>query len=239
MKIIQNKDISTLLNQAGQYLNDELNKTKNSSVLFLTSGGSAFSLLKEIEEEVLGPNITVGVLDERYSHDSTVNSFAQLMNTSFYTSAKRKNCEFIDTRLKENETIKALAIRFGNSLKTWKDQNPAGKVVITQGMGPDGHTSGIFPHPENPDLFRKLFENPNKWTVGYDLGQKNQYPFRVTTTISFLTNIVDISIAYVTGLNKQEPLVKALRNNTKVNEVPFAIVKKMKDVSLFTDIPLT
>jgi 6-phosphogluconolactonase/glucosamine-6-phosphate isomerase/deaminase len=90
-----------------------------------------------------------------------------------------------------------------------------------------------MPFPENPTLFQRLFES-DSWVVGYEAGNKNEYPQRVTTTITFLKNIVDTSIVYATGENKKQA-IKKIMGGALIAETPGRVINTMKDVMFFTD----
>lgn len=225
IKIFQNLDIEKVRQEATNNLEKVLVENSDKNILLLLSGGSALSLLSQ-NMQGLNDRLTIGVLDERYSLDPKINNFSQLIETSFYLTAKEKGCKFIDTRINNNETIQDLVNRFEKELKSWKENNPTGLIIITQGMGPDGHTSGIMPRPEN---------DHGRWVVGYDAGNKNQYPLRVTTTLSFL-KLVDVSITYIVGKEKANILNKILSEDISPNIFPASIIKEMKKVLLFTDI---
>lgn len=217
--------------EARQKAVDTLNKlfSIKEPILFLASGGSALELLEHLN---IPENMTVSVLDERYSTDLLINNFSQL-------STKIQAVHVIDTRAQEGETLEQFAERFEQGLRSWKDENPNGKIVITQGMGPDGHTSGIMPYPENPELFETLFGDPKRWIVGYDATGKNEFPLRATTTLSFLRTQVDSSIAYITGENKKAALERVLAKDGSLAETPARIMREMKQVIMYTDCPAT
>ena len=199
-------------------------------ILFLLSGGSAFDLLEEIDIENFGSHVTVGALDERFSTDPKINNFAQLVKTEFYRRVKEKGVQFIDTRIKEGETLLGLAERLEKVLREWKEKHPDGKVIITQGIGTDGHTAGIMPHPESPEMF----ENPDKWVIGYDAREKLQPPLRVTVTFPFLRNIVDYSIVYAKSGEKKKILEKVIAKQDSLAQIPALIIHEMKNVILFS-----
>jgi len=234
VQIFQSINATIAQQNATSFLEKCLIENKSKEILLLLSGGSAFSLLN-IDIKILTDKMTIGVLDERYSTDPNINNFQQLVATPFFLKAQRAGCRFIDTSVKPNETIAELALCFERELKNWKNNNPNGIIIITQGMGADGHTSGIMPFPENKDLFATLFENETKWVAGYDAGNRNQFPQRVTTTIPFLRN-VDISLVYIVGKEKVEIVKKALKEDVSSNVLPICIIKKIKSVYLFTDI---
>lgn len=204
-------------------------------VLFLASGGSALEILNHVEASVLDPSLSIGVLDERFSQDPTINNFAQLTQTKIYADAVAAGSSFIDTRLQWNEPIEKLAERFEATLKNWKNQNPTGKIFITQGMGPDGHTAGIMPFPENPQVFEELFDQPEKWVAFYDAGSKNQFPLRVTTTLSFLKS-VDVSIFFVFGEDKKMAMDQVNSSSVTLAATPAGIVRQIRTIYVFSDL---
>ncbi len=231
VKIFYNRLEETLVKKASEKLNLLL---QNQRVLLLFSGGSALKILESINSSILSKKVTVSVLDERFSFDESENNFSQITKTSFYRNALENHCQFIDTRPNLNETMEELDKRFEDDLKKWKEKNVDGKIIATQGIGQDGHTSGIMPFPENTSLFHKLFEDERKWVIAYDAGDKNQFPLRITTTLPFL-KMIDYSILYATGSSKKHVLQKALSPNTQLHEYPCRVIQKMKNVEIFTD----
>jgi 6-phosphogluconolactonase/glucosamine-6-phosphate isomerase/deaminase len=211
-----------------------LKENSDKQILLLLSGGSALKILDYIDASTLSSNLTITVLDERYSTDPNINNFAQLMDLDFYKKAKEKGCHFIDTQIQNGENQEQHAERFDQELKNWRNQNPTGKIISTQGMGPDGHTSGIMPFPEKTELFEKLFNDSQKWVVAYDASRKNPSALRVTTTLSFLREM-DVTIFYVTGESKKTVLQEVLQPGS-VAEYPARIIHEMKKVLLFTDV---
>jgi 6-phosphogluconolactonase/glucosamine-6-phosphate isomerase/deaminase len=222
-----------LANLAGKSFSD---KIKNSSgpKLLLLSGGSSFAILDFIDTSLLGPETFISMSDERYSNDSKVNNFLLLKDTTFYKRTKENGCEFIDTSIYNGETIEELASRFETSLRKWLEENPKGKVFATMGMGPDGHTCGIMPYPENHILFDSQFNSAN-FVVGYDAKDKNEFPLRITVTIAMIKKI-DEAVMYVSGENKGAHLKRVLEDAGTLAETPARIWKEIKNVEIFTDI---
>jgi 6-phosphogluconolactonase/glucosamine-6-phosphate isomerase/deaminase len=229
-RIIQNSSKEILLTQAGEYINKLLTGVP---VLLMLSGGSASDILDKIDSSRIDSNVTITVLDERYSVDSSINNFSQIVQTLFYKNAVKQNAEFIDTRVIDQETQSQLTERFEHSLRNWKTAHPTGLIIATQGIGPDGHTSGILPFPESESTFNSLFCGEN-WVVGYDAKEKNQYPLRITTTITFM-KMIDHSVVYATGENKKAVLQKAFSVSSELHEVPSKVIQDMKDVVIYTD----
>jgi 6-phosphogluconolactonase/glucosamine-6-phosphate isomerase/deaminase len=221
---------------APKILSDLLGGRREKPTLLLLSGGSAFKVLDGLETENLSSNVTISVLDERFSQDQEISNFLILKKTEFFRKVESRGCKFFSTVPEDGETPETLAERFAHQMKDWRTENPDGKIIITQGMGEDGHTAGIMPYPEDPELFQKLFIEGTNWVAGYDAGNKNQYPLRVTTRINFLREQVDTSIFYVTGESKKNILKKVLDGAGKINELPALVIHEMKDVRVFSDI---
>lgn len=225
------------LKQAQHYLQETLYTLRETPVLFLSSGGSVFQLLENVPEDVLGKHLTLSVLDERFSQDPTINNFLQLSVTDFYCNVARAGCNLISTVPNDGESIDSLASRFEHGLRSWRAQHPHGSILITQGVGSDGHTAGIMPYPEDKGHFHQLFES-KRWVVGYHAGGKNPHPERVTATITFLKEAVDLSIVYAAGLEKGNALERLYAKNENAASLPASVIWQMKKVKMFTDFQL-
>jgi len=145
LKLHIHKDKEEAVGHAGLDLSDFLEEHKDKDLLFLVSGGSSFSMLEGIPKYVLGKNITISVLDERYDQTNENNNFSQLKKTKFYERAKHAGCHFIDTSVKEGQTQEELADFFEESLRKWLKEHIDGKIIATAGVGADAHTAGIMP----------------------------------------------------------------------------------------------
>lgn len=212
-------------------------KELKTPILLLLSGGSAFEIYDKIDTSVLSSKITIGMLDERYDFDDTVNNFAQLEKTGFFKKADKQNVEYINTYPTMLETQEELAERFEESLRDWKKENPKGKVIAVVGIGSDGHTSGIMPIPEEKKKFEELFEQ-DKWVVGYNTEDKIPFPERVTTTVTFMKNEIDYAIVYVSDEKKKDILKKVLEKDRPIHEIPGRVINEMKKVELVTVVSL-
>lgn len=210
----------------------------NTPVLLLLSGGSSLALLEEQEgATVIGGNVTISPLDERYSTNPSENNMAQIAATDFYRKAAEHGAHTIDTRVKEGESREELAKRFNDALVEWIKSHPDGKIIATTGIGPDGHVSGIMPYPADAEGFTARFDDGDNahLVVGYDAGDKNQYPERVTTTMNLIRKI-DTAVAYVTGSGKKEAVRRVLTGEGSLAETPARILKEIPGkVLLFTD----
>jgi len=230
-------NVEKLTEHAGKHLNELLAANKDEPVLLLLSGGSALKLISFISPDSLGKNATVGVLDERYNQDPKVNNFTQVkaLIDTLLKDKQGDKCSFIDTSVKVGETQQELSLRFDKSLKEWRAKFPKGKIIITQGVGPDAHTSGIMPFRDKTEkeYFNSTFVDTDKWVVDYDAAGKNDYPLRVTTTIPFLVNEVDHSIVFATG--KHQAFADLRNKDLDLADAPCKSVFAMKEVMIFTD----
>jgi 6-phosphogluconolactonase/glucosamine-6-phosphate isomerase/deaminase len=237
MNYICDTNTQTLTLKAMKHFMATMQEYSSKPCLVLLSGGSAFSLLNVRLASHFGPQVTIGVLDERYITDASINNFAQLTNHPFFVHAQNAGCSFIDTRVQSGESHQHLAERFEHALKHWKRHNPHGVVVITQGIGPDAHTAGIMPFCEDSQQFKTLFEGKD-WVVAYDAEDKNEHPLRVTVTNTFLRTVVDHSIVFAVGGNKKSALLYLTGAQVPLAEAPVQILKEMHDVTVFTDLDI-
>jgi 6-phosphogluconolactonase/glucosamine-6-phosphate isomerase/deaminase len=232
IETISSKTTEEAAAKAVSRLNQIFDAHSHIPILFLSSGGSSLALLDEIK--IIPSNFTLGVTDERFSKDEKVNNFAQLSETKFFENAREHGTYFIDTRVQAGEDIELLAKRFENALHRWREEHPGGRIVITQGVGSDGHTAGIMPYPKEKETFLELFEG-ERWVQGYDAKDKNEYPLRVTITLPFL-RMIDHSVLYVTGVQKKDAFSHMTKIKGMLWEMPSRIIHEMKEVTIFTDI---
>ena len=183
IEVTRTKNSKEAIEEASLRLNQILDAHAHIPILFLSSGGSSLELLDHIT--VFPSNFTVGVTDERFSEDSKVNNFAQMVETSFFTKAQEKGTYFIDTRMQPGEDVEIFAKRFEAALLSWREEHPGGRIVIPQGVGDDGHTLGIMPYLKEQSIFEELF-GQTSLAVGFDSQNKSDYPLRTTITLPFL-----------------------------------------------------
>ena len=209
----------------------------NSPVLLLVSAGSALKVLDYTDPIFDGRekvDITVSVLDERFSDDPSINNFELLRRTGFYNRTSKAGVKFTSVDVIGGGNLESFARRIENNLKTWVEENPAGKIFVTLGMGADGHTAGIMPFPEDEELFKELFES-DAWVVGYDGGKKSKYRLRATVTNTFLKNKVDGAVGYVVGEEKKEKFEQT-QTQGSVAEIPARVWQRVKNLKVFTDL---
>lgn len=224
-----------VLSAAQRSLRQAVEGRQGKPLLLMLAGGSAFSLLDASLAELLDASCVLMVLDERFSMDPSINNFAQLSHTAFFHAAERRDVGYIDSRIHEDEDVHDVALRFEALLRAWCAAHPDGEIIATMGIGPDGHIAGVMPFPENPSLFASLFLEADRWVVGYDAGQKNPYPVRMTTTLPFLRERVTCAVVYAIGGEKQAALQRCTVTQGILAETPARILREIKRVDLFTD----
>jgi 6-phosphogluconolactonase/glucosamine-6-phosphate isomerase/deaminase len=148
--------------------------------------------------------------------------------------ALRRGAVFLDSSVYDLESLDTYALRYESYIKKWIKLYPNGIIRATVGIGPDGHTSGILPHPEDPAKFETLF-NGEKLIVGYDVGNKNPHRFRMTSTFTLMKKF-DKVLTYMQGSNKKEALQKVMAEEGDHAATPGRIIRELKQVELFTDI---
>ncbi len=220
--------------EAGEYLNAFLTEHKSQPVLLLLSGGSALNLLNYVGAGAVGENLTISVLDERFSQDPAINNFAQIQRIQFYSDALAAGCGFFGTLPRNNESAEDLAARWQENILAWTKENPEGLIAATLGLGSDGHTAGIFPFPENPGEFKRLFESEN-FVAAYHAAGKNQFPGRITAALTLLKNL-DAGFAYACGKEKRQALQSLLTGKKTAATLPAAAWLEIKQLDIFTDL---
>jgi len=235
MEVILEPNRDHLRHRASAHINLLLKEYHSVPVLLMLSGGSCLNLLHDIHPEYLNDRVTISMLDERYSRDHLINNFSQMSHLPFYKLAHMRGTQFINTRLEDDKSIEYFARDYESKLRKWDyEKRPFDGVVIsTMGIGPDGHTAGIMPYPEDAQTFSQLFDDLSKWVAGYDAKEKNEHRYRVTCTLPFLRKI-DHTICYVTGENKKDALEQTLSTSGSTSATPARILHEMKNVQLFT-----
>jgi 6-phosphogluconolactonase/glucosamine-6-phosphate isomerase/deaminase len=235
MEIVSCAEAEDTLPKTVERLNGILAREFGGPVLLLLAGGSSIALYDHIETQHLGSHITLAVTDERATSDAGANNFSRIAATRFFTNACERNCNYIDTRLGADENLDALAARFDGAVRQWFTDHPAGKCLAVLGVGADGHTAGILPHPWDRANFARLFENADRWTVGYDAGGKSEHPLRVTVTCTFLRAKVDEAVVYAVGSAKARALKRLCGRKGHLADLPAWILREMRAATVFTD----
>ena len=197
-----------------------------SPTLLMVAGGSWLAVLDLITLTSPGSQVTLCVLDERFSTDPTVNNFVQLRAGTFYQRVTPLGVQSIATVVSEADTLPGFTQRFESNLQTWHRDNADGVVIAAIGWGTDGHIAGIFPNTI------ALAAANEEWLCGYEASMI-EYTKRITVTPYFLTNIVDYAVGYGVGTEKKS-LILQLEANALPPDTPLCLLKQMKSVSVFT-----
>lgn len=219
---------------AGNELNERLKIYNRSQILLMLSGGSALRVLEHIKPEFLSENVTISVVDERFSTDKNINNFSQLENTDFFDKCLTAGCAIIGTRIHKGETLPSATMNFDARLQEWRKLNPKGRIVALLGIGEDGHTAGVMPFTGKKRLFEDLFLD-QEWVASFDATGRNEHALRFTSTLTFLKEQVDHTVVFAQGQNKKEALIKIADENLDINDIPAKVLCQMKDVVLCTD----
>jgi len=234
--IVNDEEGSTdVFRESAGRLNELLKEAVGSPTLLLLAGGSNLAVLDNVRPELLGGHLTVMMSDERFSDDPTANNYAQLCEKVFYERATERGVVLVDTRIKPGETVQKLGERMSAVLHEWRAAHSEERILMTQGIGPDGHTCGIMPYAEDAKKFSELFDKTDVWAVGYDAGGKNKFSLRATLTIPFLKTQVTESVISAVGAEKIAVLQKLMKKEAKLNELPAFVIRLMKKTTLFTD----
>ena len=135
----------------------------------------------------------------------------------------------INSEIQENETREELASRLDKILKEWVMTYPEGKILVTMGIGEDGHTVGILPHTDTNF-------SDEKFVISYVIPEtSNLHTERITVTYTFLQNHVNEAIVYAVGDAKKKILGELQDETSQLSDMPASVLKTMKSVKIFTE----
>jgi len=226
-----------LAREAGNTLNKKLEELKDVPTLLLLSGGSALSILDFLDPNLATEKLTISVFDDRFASDPKQNNFCLLKETDFFKKNVARGARHIDTSLSSGISLEDFGRQFETNIKNWLHSNPSGAIIATMGVGPDGHTGGMMPYPEDPHRFNELFES-EALAVGYNALEKNPFSERITVTMTFIKKYLKSSIVYMSGENKRESLNKIIQGTETLAAAPCGIIKEIPEAQIFTDITL-
>lgn len=204
-----------------------------SPVLLLFSGGSALGILDLLKEESFGPSLTMGPIDDRYDPSWKESNFAAFMDTACYSRATAAGTSFMDTRSRPEQGRDELALASEHAIRGWMTNHPGGTMIALLGMGPDGHTAGIFPM-DDEKRFHELFER-DRLVIGYRGPEYALCPERVTATLSLLRRLDRIYVFFA-GEEKRAIWARAAAGTEPLHKLPADIFRTLPRVEIFTDV---
>jgi 6-phosphogluconolactonase/glucosamine-6-phosphate isomerase/deaminase len=220
---------------AGKHIS-KLIAEHDGDVVCLLSGGSALNVVKYIEVERKNASTnecrTIFMMgDERGSRESAINNSLQFF--SRYRDHAVASM-FMPTVPEEHESLEQFAVRIEKIfLKIFSELKNV-KIISLLGMGPDGHTAGIFPLPK--ELFAKVYRDDLMYAPVHV--ERLTIDSRASFTPVWLLEHVDAIIGYVTGTGKKMMLESLINESRSLHERPAELFKLHKDVQVYTDITL-
>lgn len=217
---------------AGRYLTERLRVYRDRPVLLLVSGGSALALLEHVSTAALDDAVTVGTLDERFTTASDHNNFQLLSRTDFYQRALAAGVTFIPSVVTDTDVLPEFAASIEAAWRAWRADHPTGVVLITLGIGSDGHVAGLMSDQRYPPATTAA-----NWVAGYRVSPTiDPFTERVTATYTFLQEEVDEVVGYAVGKEKQPYLQHLEQPREEFASMPVSVVRHMPQVAFFTDI---
>lgn len=197
-----------------------LNDSKR--VLWLICGGSnipvaikVMNLIRQKIPTINLKNLTIMQTDERYGPIGHKDSnWQQMIDGNF--NFNDLNSKSILKNLSLQETVKSYELEI---VKAFTDNDI---IIGLFGIGTDGHIAGILPET--------IIENEKDLVIGYQAK-----PF-VRVSLSF-SALLKFNYVYVLvfGQSKREAIDKFKKIDLSLKEQPMQILKKMKNVSMYSD----
>jgi 6-phosphogluconolactonase len=216
----------------GQQLAEDLStwiRSSNSEkMVCFCAGGSALSIYNSITDELVKRRTIFMMGDERVSREPSINNHEQLKARlgSTYQSFRIIDSSFYD------ETSEAYVDRLNQEVKNFLHDKFT--IVCILGIGEDGHTAGIF--PLDKELFQAEYPDEGMYVPVHIEGLT--IDSRASLTPTFIESNAQAIFAYATG-EKKRPVIERLKEATEetpINELPAAILHRIKDAALYTDI---
>ncbi len=231
-------DSGDVLSSCAQHLSQLLARYHDREIFLLISGGSVLDILDVIQADYVGPHVRMCVIDDRHGVAKADQNYYQLSQTDFASKFIVAGGMVCDTSFDDSRSLEASVNLFSAHIKGIVDRKRCDDSVIISvlGIGSDGHTAGIMPYPGEELLFSELFDSArDDYVVGYDAGDKNVFPYRVTVNMRFLREVPSHCIVYAVGSEKEKALHEVLSDSSELNVFPAQIIHDMKDVYLYTD----
>jgi 6-phosphogluconolactonase len=208
------------------------------SVFLLLSGGSAIKMYQEAfgllaAKQPSWSSLIVSLLDERavppHSPDSNEE---QLRAAGVVEEITKRGGRWV-SYLEHGENWPAAAEQTSMGFQQILSEHPY--IIITAGIGDDGHTSGLLP-TQDKSTIQNVFESSHLIQF-YELPADTANPFRLrlTTTPAFIRQASEILI-YAVGEKKRAALERFLKGEEQLSVCP-ALALRSEDLvtTLITD----
>ncbi len=214
---------------AGRHIRETIERHQGDAVCLL-SGGSALDIIEHITDLDKFECRTIFMMgDERGSRDAKINNSLQLVNR-YPDSYVAKNLILTVPEARENLENFASRISQIFSVEISTLKNP--KILQVLGVGPDGHTAGIFPLPK--ETFTAIYDRDD-----LDIVPVHLEGLRIDSRASFTPNWIlskpDELIVYVTGETKKMVLESLIHETKEIHERPAELVKRHRGTTVYTD----
>jgi 6-phosphogluconolactonase/glucosamine-6-phosphate isomerase/deaminase len=218
--------------KAGEYITTIFKAHKDTPILFLVSGGSALSVLESIDAHTLGEHIAIGLVDERFTHNTATRNREALMQSSFFRALQEHGGHCIVPEQKEGDSHDAYTAALDAALETHIQTHGNLFVCGLFGIGEDGHTASIFPTTQQ--MFRDAYLKDTSYVAIAE--PKLPEPFRVSLTPTFIEEKIDEVVLYAVGSTKCDNILSYMHTkNFADHEIPALIPARHQKSSLFTD----
>lgn len=208
--------------KAAEAINAEL--MKNEPLLLMLSGGSALDVLTHINTDLLNENVTITLVDERFTTSQDHSNFYAFSQTSFYKAAQKAKAHIMSTEVLENESRATYTERLTAALNAHEHT----RTMALFGVGEGTHTAGIFPFPK--EEFGRIYGD----RMVADLDQDKKAPReRVSITPTFIKERINMSIVYAVGEGKAD-LLRNMINRGPIEDAPARALQGMS-ATIFTD----
>ena len=218
---------------AGDTLTTRIHARGNNPTLLLLAGGSALAVLDHIDPQILGPHLTIMMMDDRFSIEPAVSNYLQFAMSSFGIQATQAGVTIVNGLPRStNDPLETYAARLNTTLTELITEGVY--TIALFGIGTDGHTAGIFPMNESD--FAATYEVSDSMIVPI-FDAPNEYRERISITPTFIRNHINESYVYAVGSEKQA-VISRTNGHAPIHELP-ARIHADTNAILFTDLSFT
>lgn len=232
---IHNKDSENIYPNAAELLIKSLKSHQKEKILILLSGGSVVKVYKVMSYElsvISSEKMAIAQVDERFfgkeqrtENKKQINA-DQIGRVGLWEMCRKRKIPYY--LVSQEGKLTESAEEYDQTIsKLFKEYTY--KIAVL-GIGEDGHTAGLLPG------YEKAW-NTDKLVTGYE--NNGEFRQRISLTPDALSQL-DYGIVVAIGEKKRRAIETALDpiNQKYLDKYPAAILQKMKEVDLFTDIKL-